>query len=246
MLQPYFFPGFSRRLILVGGLVLSLMFAAIVVVANRNFFSTKNKPTELSSSALKLENQAGKMLQPRETKVIEVNNRFTYDPKKRLGIGSLSNYNPNEPAFSLKLPDGWILRKPDSPINRVLTISPNSDPNSPGGRAILGVNILKPQADNLAGAAKAEKEQISQVGEDRYFFTEKETRLNGQAVYFLEYKIKLGGTNETGQQWDHHVDIFTISNGYLIDLYASAQEKDWARFVETVEKSINTFRVLTN
>ena len=245
MLSPYFLRRFTRRSLFIGILVVSLFLVMLSLMTYPIFFSRKNKPVDQNSSSPKVANQSDEILPPKEAKVIEVSNLFTYDPQKRLGIGSLSNYNPNEPAFSLKLPDGWILKKPDSPINRLSTISPGVEQNGQEERATLGINMLKPQKSTLIEAVKAEKDAISGVGEDRYFFTDKETKLNGHPAYLLEYKIKLGGTGAE-QQWDHHIDVFFIKNGYLVNLYASTKEEDWAKFTETIEKSINTFKLLTS
>ena len=234
-----------RPFLLISSLVVSLFLVILSFLSYRIFFSGKNLPANQDLPTSEVVDLTGGLTQSKEPKVTEVSNLFTYDPQKRQGVGPLSNYNLDEPSFSLKLPNGWILRKPDSSVNRLSTVSPSVNLGIQGGRATIGVNIIRPLAGTLVEAVKAEKEEISKVGMARYFFADKETKLNGRAAYLLEYKIKSEGAGEAEQQWNHHVDIFFIKNGYLIDLYASTREKDWVQFVETIQKSINTFELLT-
>lgn len=245
MIRSHFPLGFIRRSFLISSLVVSLLLLASSFVAYRFFFSGKNLSANQNLPTPEAVNLTNGVVPPKEPKVTEVSNLYTYDPQKRMGVGPLLNYDLNEPSFSIKLPDGWILREPNSPASRVLTNSPSADLNSLEGRAVLGVNFIKSQESVLTTAIKAEKEEISKAGKDHYFFADKVTKLNGQEIYLLEYKIKLEVATESEQPWDHHVDIFLIRNGYLIDLYASTREKDWGRFVETIQKSINTFELLT-
>ena len=161
-----------------------------------------------------------------------VDSLFVYNPKNSLGINNLKSYDKNEPAFSIKLPDGWYLDLNVSGNERLISFSPTKAIKDAPYRVYFTVKIT-PTKLNLAEEVARAKNDIGKYAQDNKFIIDKAVKLKNYPAHFLEYNAS--------EPLIHNVDVIAVKNGFFVDIAAFVDEWAWGKVVDAVEKTINSF-----
>ena len=154
-----------------------------------------------------------------------VSSLFVYNPKKQIGT-------QNEPAFSIKLPDGWYLDLNVSGNERLISFSPTKTIKDIPYRVYLTVKIT-PTKLNLAEEVARAKNDIGKYAQDNKFIINKSVKLKNYPAHFLEYNAS--------EPLIHNVDVIAVKNGFFVDIAAFVDEWAWGEVVDAVEKTLNSF-----
>ena len=154
-----------------------------------------------------------------------VSSLFVYNPKKQIGT-------QNEPAFSIKLPDGWYLDLNVSGNERLISFSPTKTIKDIPYRVYLTVKIT-PTKLNLAEEVARAKNDIGKYAQDNKFIINKSVKLKNYPAHFLEYNAS--------EPLIHNVDVISVKNGFFVDIAAFVDEWAWGEVVDAVEKTLNSF-----
>lgn len=161
-----------------------------------------------------------------------ISSLFVYNPKKQIGTQNLKNYDPNEPAFSIKMPDGWFLDLDISGNERLIGFSPTKTVKDVPYRVYLTVKITPTKLD-LAGEVAKARNDIGKYAQDNKFITDKTAKLKKYPAHFLEYNAS--------EPLIHNADIIAVKNGFFVDIAAYTNEWAWGEVVDIVEKTFNSF-----
>ena len=168
-----------------------------------------------------------------------VDSLFVYNPKKQIGT-------QNEPAFSIKFPDGWYRDLGVKGKERLLSFSPDKTTKEITYRAFITAGVAPTKLD-LAGEVAKTRKEIGALAVNNKFITDKPVKIKGYPAHFLEYNTLLENDSQNVEQilgksglLIHHTDIITVKNGYFIDIAAYAFEWAWPELINIIEKSLNT------
>ena len=160
--------------------------------------------------------------------------------------------NQKEPSFSLKLPDGWYRDLGVKDKERLLSFSPDKSTKGINYRAIISAGVAPTKLDLAAEVARA-RQEIGALAVNHTFLADKSITIKGFPAHLLEYNTILKDDSQNVKQilgeaglLIHHLDIFTVKNGYFIDISAYAFEWAWPEFIGVIEKSINTINFNPN
>lgn len=179
-----------------------------------------------------------------------MNTLFVYDPKKGTGTENLASFDKNEPAFSIKLPDGWYFDKSRPGNKRLLVQSPTTTIKGYEFRAVITVSIVPTNNDLDAEVAFAKKE-IGTLALNNRFLTDKPVKVNGYPAYQLEYDMyrkqdadAITAIIGKDGPFTHTVDVIAVKDGYFVDISATMFAWQWKDYATVIQKSLNSFTFL--
>ncbi len=154
--------------------------------------------------------------------------------------------NNKEPSFSLKLPDGWYRDLGVKGKERLLAFSPDKSIKGITYRAAISAGVA-PTALNLTQEVERARREIGLFAVNNKFITDKQLTIKGYPAHLLEYNSVLENDSQGVKEalgenglLLHHIDVFTVKNGYFIDISAYTYEWALKEFIDVIEKSLNT------